>query len=279
MRDKVIKRIKRADRALCIAAAAAGTVFIVLAAVSFPLVSVRYEVRTDKVTKPFRIVQISDLHSCAYGEDMGELVQLIDEAKPDVIALTGDIYDDKLDNANTRTLLSRIGERYTCCYVAGNHEWNEGADWAQIREDARSMGVQVLEGENITIGEVTICGSCITDDSDTWVDAVRRCANGTGDDTFNVLLVHFPESINYYRSYNKFDLILCGHAHGGQWRLPWTQNGLYTSSQGFFPKLSGGRFDYDDTTLIISRGLSRVKEPLPRIFNNPEFVVIDIIPE
>ena len=93
-----------------------------------------------------------------------------------------------------------------------------------------------------------------------------------------MLLCHFPEDIDYYRSFGKFDLILSGHAHGGQWRLPFSQNGLFSPGEGLFPKYSGGRFDFDDCTMIVSRGLARIKTVIPRIFNNPELVVIDLLP-
>ncbi|MDE7294782.1 MAG: hypothetical protein K2N72_10205, partial [Oscillospiraceae bacterium] len=160
----------------------------------------------------------------------------------------------------------------------------------------------VLEGENINISGITICGAArAVDNSIDWADSVAKCADGlstltpstddsinqadtaqTPDNTgkssdFEVLLCHFPEDIDYYRSFGKFDLILCGHAHGGQWRLPFSQNGLFSPGEGIFPKYSGGRFDFDDSCMIVSRGLCRTKTVIPRIFNNPELVVIDLV--
>ncbi len=262
-----------------------AAIFSLLGAISFPMKTVHYEIRSDKVTKPFRIVQISDLHAEDYGKDMERLTSLIDEAHPDLIALTGDIYDDKLDNTTTTTLMKYIAPRYTCVYVAGNHEFYDPSRWAANKDEAVSLGIQVLEGEIVQVGEVTVCGAAravsigeLKKPYD-WDDAVIQCADSLDTDGFAVLLAHFPHKIDFYRSFGKFDLIMCGHAHGGQWRLPWTQNGLFAPDQGIFPKLSGGRFDYDDTTMIVSRGLTRTKNIIPRIFNNPELVITDIIPE
>ena len=257
-------------------------IFWTLGAFSFPMHTVYYTVYSDKVTKPFRIVQLSDLHAEKYGKDMKNLIAAIDAEQPDLVALTGDIYDDKLDNSKTTSvLLKDIGSRYNCIYIAGNHEFYDVEQWRVQKAEAESFGVTVLEGEDIPVGEITVCGSArrADDDYDTREKALKRCAEGTDPDRFSLLLVHFPHFIDEYRSYACFDLILCGHTHGGQWRLPWTQNGLLAPDEGFFPKYSGGRIDFDDTVMIVNRGLTRTKVKLPRIFNNPEVVVVDIVPD
>ena len=109
--------------------------------------------------------------------------------------------------------------------------------------------------------------------------SIEKCAEEADSGNFNVLLAHYPEQIEYYRSFGKFDLILSGHAHGGQWRIPGILNGLYAPNQGLFPEYAGGRYDFEDSVMIVSRGLSRTKEIIPRIFNNPELVIIDIVPD
>lgn len=255
-----------------------GAVFAVLGAASFPLKTVNYTVYTDKISDDggIRIAQVSDLHGCAYGKDMKTLIDAIDEQSPDIVAMTGDIYDDILDNRNTRTFLKQIAQKYPCYYVAGNHEFYS-ADWQDNRAEAESFGITVLESENISIGEIMLCGAAASaDGSINWVDCVDICAENT--EGYSVLLYHFPEKIDYCRAFGRFDLILCGHAHGGQWRIPGLLNGLYAPGEGLFPQYAGGRYDFPDCTMIVSRGLSRVKEKIPRIFNNPELVIIDILP-
>ena len=94
-------------------------------------------------------------------------------------------------------------------------------------------------------------------------------------DNYTILLSHRPEFFELYTKYD-FDLVLCGHAHGGQWRIPGILNGLYAPHQGIFPKYAGGRYDSEDMTMIVSRGLARETTRVPRIFNRPELVVIDL---
>lgn len=254
---------------------ALAAVFFILSAISFPLRTVRYTLVSRKVSKKVRIVQISDLHSCSYGKDMKNLINAVDAAEPDIIVLTGDIFDNRTDNKNSDTLLKAIAKKYPCYYVSGNHEY-WGKMWDTFSRRAGNFGITVLQGENVDIDGITICGASAKSDIG---DSVKVCADNADTDSFNVLLAHFPEKIDFYRSFGKFDLVLSGHAHGGQWRLPPFINGLYAPGQGLFPKYAGGRYDFDDTTFIVSRGLSRTMEHFPRIFNNPELVVIDILPE
>lgn len=254
---------------------ALAAVFFILSAISFPLRTVRYTLVSRKVSKKVRIVQISDLHSCSYGKNMKNLINAVDAAEPDIIVLTGDIFDNRTDNKNSDTLLKAIAQKYPCYYVSGNHEY-WGNMWDTFSRRAESFGVTVLQGENVDIDGITICGASAKSDIG---DSVKVCADNADADSFNVLVAHFPENIDFYRSFGKFDLVLSGHAHGGQWRLPPFINGLYAPGQGLFPKYAGGRYDFDDTTFIVSRGLSRTMEHFPRIFNNPELVVIDILPE
>ncbi len=259
--------------------AAAAAVIAVLSALSFPLRTVEYTITSDKITEPVRIAQISDLHSCRYGKNMETLIDAIDAQSPDIVVLTGDIYDDVVDNSNTSVFLENIGKRYPCFYAAGNHELRTSR-WADYAAEAESFGITVLEGENVRVGEIMICGAAMkADRSFDWEDSVCKCAENADPNLFNVLLYHFPEQADYCRSFGKFDLILSGHAHGGQWRIPGLVNGLFTPEEGFFPAHAGGRYDFDDCTMIVSRGLSRTKEKIPRIFNNPELVIVDIVPE
>ena len=89
------------------------------------------------------------------------------------------------------------------------------------------------------------------------------------------MLSHRPELFESYVS-REFDLVVCGHAHGGQWRLPGLINGVYAPNQGLFPKYAGGEYEKNGTTMIVSRGLARRMDIVPRIFNPPELVVITV---
>lgn len=254
-----------------------AAIVVILGAASFPMKTVVYIVETSEVHSSVRIVQISDLHSCCYGKNMKNLINAVDEQQPDIIVLTGDIYDDKMDNKNTRTLLKYIGAKYPCYYAAGNHEFYSG-HWSEYKAEAESFGITVLQGENVQYNDITICGAAqAADSSFDHEDSIKKCAETA--DGFAVLLDHFPENIDLSREYKCFDLVLSGHAHGGQWRIPFLLNGLISPGEGLFPKYAGGRYDFPDCTMIVSRGLSRENIPVPRIFNNPELVIIDIKPK
>ena len=93
-------------------------------------------------------------------------------------------------------------------------------------------------------------------------------------EAFKLLLVHYPEYFMGELEDMPVDLALCGHAHGGIVRIPYL-GGVYATDQGFFPPLSEGRHEINDSVVIISRGLGQ-SHPFPRINNKPEIVVVDV---
>lgn len=123
---------------------------------------------------------------------------------------------------------------------------------------------------------ITVCG---VDDPLIGLPAFNKqleALDGLDSKVYTVLLSHRPEFVNEYEKYN-FDLVLTGHTHGGMWRLPFVMNGLYAVGQGWLPHYAGGKYDLGNTTMIIGRGLTKFFK-VPRIFNPPELVVVDIEP-
>ncbi|NLT97582.1 MAG: metallophosphoesterase [Christensenellaceae bacterium] len=257
-----------------------------------------YPVTSDKIPQgSVCIVQISDLHSHIYGSDQQPLIDLIAAQQPDIIALTGDILDDREPDTGTALLLKGIRDIAPVYYVSGNHEYWSGR-YDDMRALLESCGVTVLDNrwEELSVNGVTLrlCGVDdpmmfeYTDDpqylalsggSENERDNTRALLDSRfsalDDSAFNVLLAHRAELIGLYLEYG-FDLILSGHTHGGQIRIPPFINGLFAPNQGFFPQYGGGRYDFDSgQTLIISRGLSFAAY-VPRVFNPPEVVVVDI---
>ena len=247
----------------------------------------QYQLDSAQIQNPVRIVLITDLHSCRYGENQQNLIKAIDEQNPDIIALCGDIFDDVIPDINTETVIADISSKYPCYYVTGNHEpWAGQAGFLEKMQILDKYPVHVLHGEmeTITINgeEINICG---IDDPETY--AVSPFSNETTEQqmkkldvlcqngNYSILLSHRPELFPDYENQH-FDLVLCGHAHGGQWRIPYLLNGLYAPNQGLFPKYAGGEYHENDVTMIVSRGLARESTRVPRIYNRPELVVIDI---
>ena len=254
----------------------AAAVVLLLLALDNRLTVRRYRIETEKVTEPIRILVVSDLHSCAYGENQRELLAAVAAEKPDLVLLPGDIVDDVLPEDNAWTVLEALAEKWPCCYVTGNHEWWSG-EAERICREIEALGIHVLRGEST---EITVKGQNLTvfgiDDPDSGEDQLSRLPEVTGEG-YAILLAHRPERIETYRRY-PFDLIVSGHAHGGQWRLPGLINGLYAPNQGLFPAYAGGRYDFGAQAFLVSRGLARESTRVPRLFNPPELVVADIVP-
>lgn len=247
---------------------------------------VNYTVESDKIDSPVRIALVTDLHSCAYGENESELIDAIDEQAPDVILLGGDMFDEDMSNDNTIDFLAGISGRYPVYYVTGNHEFWGGVD--RFEEDMRILeeyGVTRLSGDLVPLdingNDITLAG---VDDYDGYlVDSDLILEDQFVDlylsldaDSYNIILSHRPEYIDTYSAHN-YDLALCGHSHGGQWRIPGLINGIYSPNQGFFPDYSGGLYIVENTTMIVSRGLARESTGVPRLYNRPELVIIDLV--
>ena len=248
------------------------------------LKTVFYSVKTDKVENAIRIALITDLHACKYGENQENLIKAVEKENPDVVLLGGDIFDDNMDYDRAEITVGQLAERYPCYYVIGNHEfWSNDID--TILGIVDKYGIKTLSGACDTIeiqGEkINICG---VDDPDViyyTADGImiekqlETAEEAMEEDCFSVLLSHRPELAELYQDY-EFDLVLSGHAHGGQWRIPVILNGVFAPNQGIFPEYAGGRYDFADQTLIVSRGLARESTLVPRIFNRPELVIVDV---
>jgi hypothetical protein len=251
------------------------------------LVVRQYTITTPKLLagQSFRIVLISDLHSTIHGAEQSKIADRIRNQNPDIIALAGDIADDKQPIKGTILFLEAIKDIAPVFYVTGNHEiWSRDVD--SIKDVFRSYGVTVLENETVevVIGEVPlIIGGAEDPDINryerrplAWKDEVIEAFSGMKDtESFRLLLSHRPEQISVYEDLS-FDLVLSGHAHGGQVRIPFLLNGLLAPNQGFFPKYAGGLYEHDNSTQVVSRGVS-FNPRLPRVFNPPEIVVIDVV--
>ena len=244
----------------------------------------RYTLQTDKISEATTFVLLTDLHSTIHGENQQSLIDLIKQQNPDAIFLAGDIADDEVPILGTSLLLEGIRNLCPIYYVTGNHEyWSNEIDL--IREEIRSYGVEILSDEYVPLeikGAAFLIGGLEDPDRCSyeqmphphWEAVAHAFGDLAWDDTFKVLLAHRPEHIDQYRQY-PFDLVVSGHAHGGQVRIPFLLNGLYAPNQGWFPAYAGGLYTHGATTHVVSRGLS-INPRLPRIYNPPELVVITL---
>lgn len=243
----------------------------------------RYTVEAAEITAPVRLAVVTDFHGCDYGPGALRLLDTIAAESPDVILLVGDIYDDGLPWDASDALVTALAAAYPTYYVTGNHEyWTNEID--RILMLVSDAGVTVLD-QSCAVLEVcgqriSLCGvpdpyaMVYAGAPDTQVQLACTVAQAEPG-TFTLLMAHRPELIDLYAAAG-FDLVVAGHAHGGQVRVPGLLNGLYAPNQGWFPAYAGGEYQVGDTTLIVSRGLARESTRVPRVFNRPELVIVTL---
>ena len=233
----------------------------------------------------FTIVQISDLHNESFGENQQTLLNKVAECKPDIIAITGDFIDCRNPNVDIamKFILGAV-DIAPVYYVPGNHERWEKEAYTELCRRMENAGVHLIANASEKIFYGTGSIQCMGLEDPDFYDAIGeenenqmvgyhiQQLNALETD-FTLLLSHRPELFDIYVE-EKVDLVLTGHAHGGQFRLPWA-GGLVAPEQGLFPKYDAGLFTEADTQMIVSRGIGNSIIPL-RINNPPEIVVVQL---
>ena len=232
----------------------------------------------DINNSPCKIVLLTDIHDCTID------TTIIAKEKPDLIAVSGDIINsDCTDLSIATTLLERLTLIAPTYVSLGNHELEyeerTGEDIAAIFEktgaivlDKKYVDVEI-NNQSVRVGG--IYGYCLPErynhDNEDEIDFLREFEDT---DSYKIVLNHLPYSWTHYGISEDYDidLVLSGHTHGGQIILPFV-GGLYDPEFGFFPGKVSGRFDSNDTTVIVSNGIGSANEILPRL-NKPEIVVI-----
>ena len=248
-----------------------------------------YEIISDRVPEAFtgfRIAQVSDLHNAQFGENNSKLIDLLAQTDPDIIVITGDLIDSRqtdielaLEFARQATYIAPV------YYVSGNHEARV-REFEDLKMGLAEAGVVVLENQKVNIsreGEsITLMGIDDPSFQEDYLfgDAVSVTSSALSElqnesDGYTVLLAHRPELFETYVDAG-VDLVFSGHAHGGQFRLPFV-GGLVAPNQGFFPEYDAGLFSEGSTTMIVSRGVGNSIIPI-RINNRPEIVVAELKP-
>ena len=205
----------------------------------------------------FRIVQVSDLHNARFGKGNSALLEAVKAEDPEAL----------------ETFLKALSDIAPCYYVTGNHEAEVYKEYFAFEKRIRSY-IKCLHTASIKIerdGE-TILIQGIDDPNFTpiFLDDLEKLGGASG---YKILLCHRPEKFSLYVE-NGFDLVLTGHTHGGQIRLPFI-GAVVAPSQGFFPKYDAGEFSEGKTEMIVSRGLGSSVLPI-RFFNRPEIVTVEL---
>lgn len=250
-----------------------------------------YTVSSDRLPEAFdgyRIAHVSDLHATEKGESHATLLKMLREAEPNMIAITGDLVDSRHTYLQSALeFIQQAVQIAPCYYVSGNHEGRlaaRGQEYHDLKTALEASGVVILEDQSTQIclegAAITVLG--LRDPrlhEDLWrydplvfMQTKLKELHPEGTD-FTMLLSHRPELFDVYVS-SGVDLVLSGHAHGGQIRLPFV-GGLLAPDQGWFPKYDAGQFIQSRTQMIVSRGLGKSVFPL-RFNNRPELIIIEL---
>lgn len=225
----------------------------------------------------FMIAQISDWHNADFGGAQDAAIERLRREQPDIIALTGDLVDaNHTDIDAALTFVERIIDIAPCCYITGNHEgWLSDHDYAAMERDLKQLGVTVLRDEAVAFrrdsAEIALVG---LDDPGFGAHlSAKQIDSLSPEGVFTVLLSHRPE---YFDAYVRSgaELILSGHVHGGQFRLPFV-GGVIGPYYTFFPPYDAGLFRDGDSVMVVSRGLGNSVVPV-RFNNQPEIVLVQL---
>ena len=232
----------------------------------------------------FKIVQISDLHNKMFGEKQAKLLRQVEKLSPDIIIVTGDLVDRRNYDLDTAMCFingaMKIAPIY---YVSGNHEAWSGK-YSQITHRLMEAGVYIMDDAalELTKGSSTIQILGLSDPdflTSNYLDGTntsrleKQLNQWAKNDKFKVLLSHRPELFDLYCE-NNIELIFSGHAHGGQFRMPFV-GGLFAPDQGLFPHYTSGSHRSGSSTMFVSRGLGNSIIPI-RIFNRPEIIAVKL---
>lgn len=231
--------------------------------------TVRLSVSDPKLYTPLTIVQVSDLHDACYGAEQNGLIDAIRAERPDIIVCTGDLFNRRNADAyrNAYRLIERAVKLAPVYVVEGNHEAALGAIGRERMDAVAARGATVLRDNARIVSGVNLIGlrqKASAETLRTLVDPKR----------FNLVLCHRPELFGQYAGTGA-DLILCGHAHGGQVQIG--RVALYAPQQGWFPRYIGGLYEQNGTKMIVSRGLGDTI-PIPRIRVPHELNVLRLLP-
>jgi len=255
------------------------------------IVVTEIEVKSERLPEAFqdyRIVHISDLHNDEFGRNNEKLLTLIKEAEPDMIAVTGDLLDSRRTDVDKAVhFATQAAQIAPCYYVTGNHESRINKEYNLLETAMIEAGVKVLRNEKVLLekdgAQITVAGI----DDPRFIlstDRIARMEETVGkvltelleevpEEQFTLLLSHRPEIFDLYCE-QKLDLVLSGHVHGGQFRLPFI-GGLIGPGQGILPDYDAGLYQNDNTNMVVSRGLGQSIVPF-RVNNPPELVLVTL---
>jgi len=244
----------------------------------------RTTLKFDKLPQAFdnfKIAQVSDIHCDKVGLSDLSFINKIKNFNPDMIVITGDILDSYNNNMDIAyNILSQLAIIAPCYFVSGNHELRLPKEYAELKNIMKKLNITYVHNSNLLITKNNESLNLVgvedynffknKDKLNHRANFIKTLEELYSSNHFNILLSHRPEKFPIYAE-AKYELIFSGHAHGGQWRLPFV-GGIFSPSQGFFPKYTNGNYVLKNSTMIVSQGLGNSSFPI-RINNRIELVL------
>ena len=290
---KTHSRRRRLIIALIIIILLAGLITAGLLTSKYSLTTVNYAIERKELTESIRIVQLADLHNSQFGENNSRLVELVAEQNPDLILIVGDLLNQDDENSDIAVGLIKELAKIAPLYVSyGNHEAGYERRYnADLRSLYTEAGATVLEydwmdievkGQDIRLGG--LYGYCLPayllKTGEARVNETEFLFDFLETDNMTVLMCHMPVCWIRNESLDEWDvdIVLSGHAHGGQIRIPFV-GGLWAPDQGWWPGEDAGLYWSKDgeKVMVLTRGLGS-NEKIPRFNNIPEVTVVDLVP-
>ncbi len=245
-----------------------------------------YIIESERIPKSFegyRIAHVSDLHNDELGKGNENLIEMLKDSAPDIIVITGDIVDSYRTDIDVALQFAQEAVKIApCYYVTGNHEARI-SEYGRLKNGFSDIGVEILEDEGVALeksGElITLLGvndPSFAGDNFLGIDESvmkNKLKQLDKEGRYTILLSHRPELFEVYVE-NDVDLVFSGHAHGGQFRLPFA-DGLYAPDQGLLPKYDSGLYTDKNTNMLVSRGIGNSLFPF-RFNNRPEVILVEL---
>lgn len=276
-----------------IAAICAVCVFIEIVRENYTFTVTHYDLNTSKLEKDMKVVVLSDLHNCSYGENNQKLLEAIRKEQPDLILVAGDILVGREEVPTTvaKHFMHDVTGIAPVFYANGNHEQRMkeepetyGTTYEDYKCEITEAGMTLLENETATLswGEDWVnirgieipmkCYKKLSKGKLSQKEIIDRI--GVADkEQFEILIAHNPVYAKEYATWGA-DVVVSGHLHGGVVKIPFWR-GVISPQIKLFPKYSGGHYKVKDSDLIVSRGLGTHTIKV-RLFNEPEVVVLHI---
>ena len=242
-----------------------------------------YTIKNEKIDNDINIVIISDLHDNNLGENNQKLIDKINSISPDIVLVVGDMLNEYSKDSNIVTnLMKQISQNYKVFYSLGNTEEDYiKLGTSDLLKELESSGITVLDNEyeDLKVGDSTIRIGGMYDYAFGEIneDTYSFLCDFQNTDSYKVMMSHRPDSFIFGDASQVWDidLVVSGHTHGGQVRLPYL-GGLYVGDQGWFPEYDKGLFDLNKIKIVITSGIGSSKQKIPRFNNIPEVVNLKI---